>query len=171
MVVVEGLHTHQNVSTKHHTEAPSARPTAFAAGNFIYQTPRKDRMSIETIEPTTEKDSRAAKSKLRPETGPLQAGIVAPAHKRRMYSPYVVRPGGLDRPGQAGPDPGNFLQDNNGPIVTNVRVVPMFWGSAWNDDKNPNPTVLQVYATLVAIGMDSFAYHLWQTAPSNGWDY
>ena len=23
---------------------------------------------------------------------------------------------------------------------------------------------------LVAIGLDSWAYHLWQTAPSNGWD-
>lgn len=24
---------------------------------------------------------------------------------------------------------------------------------------------------LITIGMDSYAYHLWQTAPSNDWNY
>ncbi len=107
-------------------------------------------MSKEARASNPEKDSTAAKSYETRQLEPVHGGIVAAAHQRRMYSPHVIG-AGADRPGQAGPDPGNFLQDNHGPVVTNVHVVLMFWGSAWNDDKKPNPTVLQVFGALASI--------------------
>jgi hypothetical protein len=80
-------------------------------------------------------------------------GIVRRLHQRGMTAPRVLGQVavGETRPGQAGPEPGDFFHDHGGPVITNVRVVPMFWGSAWNDNLNPNPSVLQVYAGLASI--------------------
>jgi hypothetical protein len=100
------------------------------------------------MQPIPETGKGAAKTQETSAIEPVHGGIVPDAHQRHMYSPHVV---GRDRPGQAGPDPGNFFQDNHGPIITNVHVVPMFWGSAWNDDRKPNPTLLQVYGALASI--------------------
>ena len=63
--------------------------------------------------------------------------MVAPPLQQQLHTEGV-------RPGQAGPEPGDFFHDRGGPVVTNVHVVPMFWGSRWNDDRNPSPTLLQV---------------------------
>jgi len=70
-----------------------------------------------------------------------------------MYAPATIAEvaAGLNRPGQAGPDPGDYFKDGGGPVITNVHVVPIFWGSEWNDNNNPNPSVLQVYAALASI--------------------
>ena len=48
----------------------------------------------------------------------------------------------------AGPDIGNFFQAGNGPRIANVHVVPIFWGTAWDDSRNPNPSVTQVIVAL-----------------------
>jgi hypothetical protein len=92
--------------------------------------------------PSPEKPATAAKVSTSPE--PFHGGIVPDLTQRQMYSPQVIGAAGADRPGQSGPDPGNFFADLGGPVITNVHVVPMFWGAAWNDDKKPNPTDLQV---------------------------
>lgn len=105
-------------------------------------------MSKGAMQPIPETGKGAAKTQETSAIEPVHGGIVPDAHQRHMYSPHVV---GRDRPGQAGPDPGNFFQGNHGPIITNVHVVPMFWGSAWNDDRKPNPTLLQVYGALASI--------------------
>ncbi len=76
----------------------------------------------------------------------LKAGIFRSAELRDMNSV-----GGLDRPGQAGPDPSNYFQDLHGPVLNNCTVVPIFWGSAWTNPKAPAPTVIQVYAAMASI--------------------
>ncbi len=43
----------------------------------------------------------------------------------------------------------DVLQQGPGPYLTAVQVVPIFWGSAWADSSNPNPTWLDVTTAII----------------------
>ena len=87
----------------------------------------------------------------------LRAGIFVHRDHRPMNSP-----GGTDRPGQAGADPGNYFQDLHGPVLNNCCVVPIFWGSVWTNPKTPAPSVLQVYAAMASIVSGPYVSELTQ---------
>jgi hypothetical protein len=43
----------------------------------------------------------------------------------------------------------DILQQGPGPYLTAVQVVPIFWGSAWADSSNPDPTWLDVTTAIM----------------------
>jgi len=59
-----------------------------------------------------------------------------------------------------GPTPGDFFGYHGGPVITSVHVIPMFWGTWW--DNSTNPSVIQVYAALASIVTGSYMSQLSQ---------
>lgn len=99
--------------------------------------------------PEDDAHSAATRPPFRTET--TEGGLVPPTHERSMTAPRLPEQPILPqvRPGQAGPTPGDFFGYHNGPVITNVHVIPMFWGTWW--DNSTNPSVIQVYAALASI--------------------